>query len=132
MNLFIFYHCNLRPIHIFVLQKSIVKSECTFIEKNYIGIFIIKLLMYNQFQILNLISFIICYKCPKKGHFLKMGTMTQKINHLNVHSPWIDYMEVLDRALCYHYWIGWTKEVLVIDKVDKNKRWLHKIKTNEA
>jgi hypothetical protein len=44
-------------------------------------------LMYNQFQILNLISFIIHYKCPKKGHFAKMGTMIQKVSHHNVHSP---------------------------------------------
>jgi hypothetical protein len=44
-------------------------------------------LMYNQFQILNLISFIINYKCPKKGHFAKMGTVIQKVSHHNVHSP---------------------------------------------
>jgi len=42
--------------------------------------------MYNQFQIFNLISFIVHYKCPKKGHFAKMGTMTQKVSHLSVHS----------------------------------------------
>jgi hypothetical protein len=78
-----------QPFHdIFVLQKSIVKSGCTFIEKNYIlAIFIIKLLMYNQFQILNLISFIIHYRCPKRGYFAKMGNETQKMSHLSVHSP---------------------------------------------
>jgi hypothetical protein len=34
--------------------------------------------MYIQFQILNLISFIICHRCPKKGHFAKMGIMIKK------------------------------------------------------
>jgi len=58
--------------------------------------------------------------------------MTQKVNHINVHSPWIDWMEVLDIALCYHYWIGWTKDVLVTDKVDKNRGRLCKIKINKA
>jgi hypothetical protein len=43
--------------------------------------------MYNHFQILNLISFIIHYRCPKKGHSINMGTMTQRMSHLNVHSP---------------------------------------------
>jgi len=43
--------------------------------------------MYNQFQILNLISFIVHYRCPKKGHFAKMGNVTQKVSHLRVHSP---------------------------------------------
>jgi hypothetical protein len=43
--------------------------------------------MYNQFQILNLISFIICYRCSKKGHFVEMGTMIQKVSQLSVHSP---------------------------------------------
>ncbi len=57
------------------------------LKNNYIGVFIIKLLMYNQFQILNLISFIDRYKCPKKMHSTKMGTMIQKMNHLSVHSP---------------------------------------------
>jgi len=52
----------------------------------YIGIFMIKLVMYNQIQILNLISFIICYKCPKKGNFAKIGTVTQKMSHLIAHS----------------------------------------------
>jgi hypothetical protein len=43
--------------------------------------------MYSQFQILNLISFIIHYRCAKKGHSTKMGTTTQKVNHVSVHSP---------------------------------------------
>jgi hypothetical protein len=43
--------------------------------------------MYNQFQILDLISFIIHYRCPKKGHFAKMGIVGQKVSHLSVHSP---------------------------------------------
>jgi hypothetical protein len=47
----------------------------------------IKFLIYNQFQILNLISFIIRYMCPKKGHSTKMGIVIQKVNQLNVHSP---------------------------------------------
>jgi len=64
-----------------------MKSGCTFIENNYIGIFIIKLLMYNQLQIPNLIIFILCYKCQKKGHSTKMGIMIQKVSHLNVHHP---------------------------------------------
>jgi hypothetical protein len=51
------------------------------------GVFIIKLLMCNQFQIFNLISSIDHYKCPKKGHSTKMGTMIQKVSHLSVHSP---------------------------------------------
>jgi hypothetical protein len=49
MNLFISTIPIYQLIHIFVFQKSIVKSESTFIKKNYISIFIIKLLMYNQF-----------------------------------------------------------------------------------
>jgi len=58
------------------------------LKNNYIlGIFIIKLLMYNQFQILNLISFIIRYRCSKRRHSTKMGNVTQKMSHLNVHSP---------------------------------------------
>jgi hypothetical protein len=43
--------------------------------------------MYNQFQNFNLISFIVHYTCPKKGHFTKMGIVTQKVSHLSVHSP---------------------------------------------
>jgi hypothetical protein len=43
--------------------------------------------MYNQFQNFNLISFTICYKCPRKGHSTKMGIVTQKVSHLSVHSP---------------------------------------------
>jgi hypothetical protein len=42
--------------------------------------------MYNQFQIFNLISFTMCYKCPKKGHSTKMGIVIQKVSHLSVHS----------------------------------------------
>jgi hypothetical protein len=42
------------------------------LKNNYISIFIIKLLMYNQFQNFNLMSFIIHYKHPralcKSGH----------------------------------------------------------------
>jgi hypothetical protein len=38
-----------------------MKSGCTFVEKSYIIIFMIKLLMYNEPQILNLISIIIHY-----------------------------------------------------------------------
>ncbi len=67
-----------QPVDIFILKKSMVKSWCTFIEKNYISIFIIKLLMYNQFQYFNLISFIICYRCPKKGHFAKWTLWCKK------------------------------------------------------
>jgi hypothetical protein len=74
-----------RLVHIFVLQKSNVKHWCTFIE-TYIGIFIIKLLMYNQFQIFNSINFIICYRCPQKGCFAKVDIVTQKMSHFNVHS----------------------------------------------
>jgi hypothetical protein len=73
-------------VHICVLQKFIVKSGCIFIEKNYKNIFKIKLLMYNQFQIFDFISFIICYKYPKKGHSTKFGIMTPKVSHF-VHSP---------------------------------------------
>jgi hypothetical protein len=43
--------------------------------------------MYNQFQILNLINFIIRYKCLKKGHFTKMAIMTQKVSHLSAFTP---------------------------------------------
>jgi hypothetical protein len=42
--------------------------------------------MYNQFQILNLISFI-HYRCAKKRHSTKMGIVIQKVNHISVHSP---------------------------------------------
>jgi hypothetical protein len=34
-------------VHIFVFQKSLVKSGFIYIEKNYIYIFIIKFVMYN-------------------------------------------------------------------------------------
>ncbi len=34
-----------------------------------------------------MISFTIHYRCPKKGHIAKMGIVTQKMSHLNVHSP---------------------------------------------
>jgi hypothetical protein len=43
--------------------------------------------MYNQFQILNLISFIICYRCSHKRHFVEMGIMIKKVSQLSVHSP---------------------------------------------
>ncbi len=88
INLFIFCHSNLRLIHIFVLQKFIVKSVYIFIENNYINIFIFKLLMYNQSQILDLKSFMVCFRCPKKKHFEKIRIVTQKVNHFNGPSPW--------------------------------------------
>jgi hypothetical protein len=48
--------------------------------------------MYNQFQIFNLISFIIFYTFTKKGRFAKMAIMSQKVNHLTLHSsPHLDY-----------------------------------------
>jgi len=69
-------------------KSPVWKVYVLLLKNNYIGILIIKLWMHNQFQFLNLISFIICYRCPKKYHFAKMGTMTQKMNHLNVHSTY--------------------------------------------
>jgi len=90
-------------VHIFVLQKFIVKSGCIFIEKNYINIFIIKLLMYNRFQILDFISFIIHYKCPKKRHCTKMGTVTPKVIHFNVHSPLTWPLLFLMKLSCYEW-----------------------------
>jgi hypothetical protein len=88
MNIFIFLPIQSINQSIFLYFKSPLWIVGVFLLKNnYIGIFIIKLLMYNQFQILNLISFIIRYRCPKKGHFSKMGIVIQKVNHLNVHSP---------------------------------------------
>jgi hypothetical protein len=76
------------------------------LKNNYISIFIIKLLMYNQFQILNLISFIIHYRCPKKGHFTKVGIVIQKVRHLSVHSPlnplwplWLSFRKLMFCAL---------------------------------
>ncbi len=45
---------------------------------------------------------------------------------------WTNWMEVLDRELCYHYWTSWTKEVSMIDKVDRSRGWLCRIKTDEA
>jgi hypothetical protein len=50
--------------------------------------------MYNQFQILNLISFIIHYRCSRKGHSTKMGIVIQKVSHLSVHSPVYDLIRV--------------------------------------
>jgi hypothetical protein len=47
--------------------------------------------MYNQFQIFNVISFIICYRCAKKGHFIKVDIVMQKMSHLNVHSPNLNF-----------------------------------------
>ncbi len=68
--------------------KTPLWTMSVFLLKNiYIHIFVIRLLIYNQFQILNLINFIICYMCPKKEHFAKMGIAIQKVNHLSVHSP---------------------------------------------
>jgi hypothetical protein len=87
VNLFIFYDSSLLINPYFYTSKFNVKSGCTFIEKYYIGIFIIKSLMYNQFQKKRLVSFIVCYRCPKKRNFAKMGIVTQKVIHLNVHSP---------------------------------------------
>jgi hypothetical protein len=86
---------------------SIVKSGCTFIENNYISIFIIKLI-YNQFQNFNLISFIIHYRHPKKGHSTKVGTVIQKVRHLSVHSPsnplwplWLSFHKLMLCALTF-------------------------------
>jgi hypothetical protein len=90
-------------VHIFVLQRIIVKSGCIFIENNYINIFIIKLLMYNQLQILDFISFIIRYKCPKKGHCTKMGIVTPKVSHFNVHSPLTWPLLFLMKLTCYEW-----------------------------
>jgi hypothetical protein len=87
MNIFILYHSNLSTNPYFCTSKVHCEKWVYFYFKNnYIDIFIIKLLMYNQFQILNLINFI-CYRCPKKGNCAKIGTMTQKVSHLSVHSP---------------------------------------------
>ncbi len=62
--------------------------------------------MYNQFQIFNLISFIICYKCQKKRHFAKMCTMIQKMNHFDVHSPyWKPYEKMKkEKKIDDHHW----------------------------
>jgi hypothetical protein len=45
--------------------------------------------MYIQFHIFNLMSFIIRYRCPRKGHFAKMGIVIQKVSHLSVHHPFM-------------------------------------------
>jgi len=55
--------------------------------------------MYNHFQILNLISFIIHYRCSKKGHSTNMGTMTQKMSHFNVHSPFEVQQNLMTRII---------------------------------
>jgi hypothetical protein len=87
MNLLIFYHYLVyRQVHIFVIQKSIVKSGCIFIFKNYIGIFIVKLFIYNQFKNFNFQFFIIHYKCPKKKNSAKMGIVIQNVTHFSMHS----------------------------------------------
>ncbi len=74
---------------IFLYFKSpLWKMGVLLLKNNYIGIFIIKFLTYNQLQIPNLIIFIFCYKCQKKGHSTKMDNMIKKVNHLSVHSPY--------------------------------------------
>jgi len=80
MSILNFYHVNLSTIIYFYTSKIHYEKRVYFYWKiiNYISIFIIKLLMYNQFQIFNLINFIIHYMCPKKRHFAKMCTMIQK------------------------------------------------------
>jgi hypothetical protein len=51
------------------------------------GVFIMKLLIYNQFPFTNFIVFIIHYRCPKERHFVEMDFAMQKVSHLNVHLP---------------------------------------------
>jgi hypothetical protein len=51
------------------------------------GVFIMKLIIYNQFPFINFIFFIIQYKCPKEGHYAKMDFVMQKVSHLSVHLP---------------------------------------------
>jgi hypothetical protein len=50
---------------------------------------------------MNMISFTIRYRCPKKGHIAKMDIMTQKMSHLNVHSP--SYFECVLTQNPQHY-----------------------------
>jgi len=88
MKFFIFHHSNLSTNPYFcTLTVHCEKWVYFYWKNNYISIFIIKLLMFNQFQILNLISFIIHYRRPKKGHSTKVGIVTQKVKHFSVHSP---------------------------------------------
>jgi hypothetical protein len=68
-------------------ESPLWKVGVLLLKNNYTSIFIMKFLMYNQFQFFNLISFIIHYWCPKKRHSIKMGFVTQKVSHLSVHSP---------------------------------------------
>ncbi len=86
-NLFIFYHSSLSTSPCFLYFKnSLWKVGVFLLKNNYTYIFIIKLLMYNYFEILNLISFIIHYRCPKKGH-------------LQIWAPWLKKWATL---MCIH------------------------------
>jgi hypothetical protein len=118
INLFIFLPFQSIDQSIFLYFKSPLWKVSVLLLK------IIKLLMYNQFQILNLISFIICYRCPKKRHFTKMCIMTQKVSHLNVHSP----IQVIQLNF---------KKILIMDhgwslaKMNKNGRSIEPIFKNK-
>jgi hypothetical protein len=81
-------------VHIFVLQKSIVKSGCTIMKNNYIGICIIKLLMYNQFQILSSISFIKFIK----GVWLEGDSHNH--NCVNLIHPWMKHCIKSNQLWC--------------------------------
>ncbi len=65
-----------------------------------------QLLMYNQFQIFNLINSIIHYMCPKKRQFAKMCTMIQKMSHFDMHSPyWKPYENMKkEKKIDDHHW----------------------------
>jgi len=68
-------------------KNPLWKVGALLLKNNYINIFIINLLIYNQFQILNLISFYYLLKVSKERAFCKIGIMIQKMSHLSVHSP---------------------------------------------
>lgn len=59
--------------HLFIflnLKSSLLKMGVLLIKNNYIDVFKIKLLICNQLLIANLINFITCYRCKKKGYWI--------------------------------------------------------------
>jgi len=74
-------------------KSPLWKVNVLLLKNNYIGIFIIRLLIYNQFLFFNFINFIICYSCLKKWHSRKMTSWHKKWTTLIcIHppSPYLD------------------------------------------
>ncbi len=69
----------------FDFKSPLLRVKLLLSKNNHMGVFIMKLLIYNQFPFTNFIVFIIHYRCPKERHFVEMNFAMQKVSHLNVH-----------------------------------------------